>query len=345
MIKFKVGLQLYSIRQMAEKDLLETLKRVKALGYDGVELAGLYGHEAKQVKEWMDRVGLECISAHVPWRVETLKRVKALGYDGVELAGLYGHEAKQVKEWMDRVGLECISAHVPWRDLVENTNETLDMYQSLGCSYVAVPSVEEELRTSKGMKKLAEYLVPVADACKKRGMGLLYHNHDFEYEKGEDQISLLDGFLEQNPENLGAELDLGWVLAAGENPQEEIKKYHGRVPLLHMKDVKEKNPVYFCPVGRGLLPVRALMREAYGAGTEIKKYHGRVPLLHMKDVKEKNPVYFCPVGRGLLPVRALMREAYGAGTKWLIVEQDNEDLTTWNDVEYSVVFLKGQRFE
>lgn len=251
MIKFKIGLQLYSIRQMAEKDLFETLKRVKALGYDGVELAGLYGQEAKQVKEWMDGVGLE-----------------------------------------------CISAHVPWRELVEKTDETLDMYQSLGCSYVAVPSIEEELRTSRGMKKLAEYLIPVADACKKRGMELLYHNHDFEYEKGEDQISLLDGFLEQNPENLGAELDLGWVLAAGESPQEEIKKYHGRVPLLHMKDVEKKDPVYFCPVGKGLLPVRALMREAYQAGT-----------------------------------------------RWLIVEQDNEDLTTWNDVEYSVVFLKGQGFE
>ena len=35
MITFQIGLQLFSIRQMAEKDLHETLRRVKALGYDG----------------------------------------------------------------------------------------------------------------------------------------------------------------------------------------------------------------------------------------------------------------------------------------------------------------------
>ena len=49
-MKFPVALQLYSIRTDMEKDVLSTLKAVKEMGYDGVELAGLYGVEPAQMK-------------------------------------------------------------------------------------------------------------------------------------------------------------------------------------------------------------------------------------------------------------------------------------------------------
>ncbi len=65
-MKFPVALQLYSIRTDMEKDVLSTLKAVKDMGYDGVELAGLYGHAPEQMKAWLDEVGLTPISAHVP---------------------------------------------------------------------------------------------------------------------------------------------------------------------------------------------------------------------------------------------------------------------------------------
>ena len=42
-MKFPIALQLYSVRDLLEKDLEGGLKQVKELGYDGVELAGLYG--------------------------------------------------------------------------------------------------------------------------------------------------------------------------------------------------------------------------------------------------------------------------------------------------------------
>ena len=59
MIKFKIGLQLYSIRQMAEKDLYETLKRVKALGYDGVELGIIWtGSKTGEGMDGWSRTGM-----------------------------------------------------------------------------------------------------------------------------------------------------------------------------------------------------------------------------------------------------------------------------------------------
>jgi sugar phosphate isomerase/epimerase len=62
---FSVALQIYSVRDYAEKNLKETLQKVKDMGYDGVEFAGLYGHEPSEVKKMVDEIGLIPISAHV----------------------------------------------------------------------------------------------------------------------------------------------------------------------------------------------------------------------------------------------------------------------------------------
>ena len=48
--KLPVGLQVYSVRDDAEKDFLGTMKKIKEIGYDFVELAGLYGQTAEEVK-------------------------------------------------------------------------------------------------------------------------------------------------------------------------------------------------------------------------------------------------------------------------------------------------------
>ena len=64
----KLALQLYSVREDMEKDFLGTLKKVKEIGYEGGELAGLYGKSAAEVKEAFCEAGLEPISAHVAYQ-------------------------------------------------------------------------------------------------------------------------------------------------------------------------------------------------------------------------------------------------------------------------------------
>lgn len=61
-----VGLQLYSVRDDMGKDFKGTLQKVKEMGYDGVEFAGLFGHAPADIKAWCTEVGLNPISAHVP---------------------------------------------------------------------------------------------------------------------------------------------------------------------------------------------------------------------------------------------------------------------------------------
>ena len=61
-----VALQVYTVRDYAERDFAEAMKKVKEIGYDYVELAGLYGHSVKEIRAALRAAGVKAISAHVP---------------------------------------------------------------------------------------------------------------------------------------------------------------------------------------------------------------------------------------------------------------------------------------
>ena len=87
-----IALQMYSLRERAKDDLAGVLKEVAAMGYVGVETAGLYGHPAREVRKMLDDLQLVCCSTHgpMPTRDTIAERVDgaaALGTDMI-VAGL-----------------------------------------------------------------------------------------------------------------------------------------------------------------------------------------------------------------------------------------------------------------
>ena len=62
-----IAIQLYSVRDDMEKDFIGTIKKVKELGYDGVEFAGLFGKSGAEVKAICDDIDIKIVSAHVPY--------------------------------------------------------------------------------------------------------------------------------------------------------------------------------------------------------------------------------------------------------------------------------------
>lgn len=68
--KIPIGLQVYSVREAAAKDLAGVLKAIGQMGYEGVEFAGYYGHQAKAIRKMLDDSGLKCCGTHI--RLETL---------------------------------------------------------------------------------------------------------------------------------------------------------------------------------------------------------------------------------------------------------------------------------
>ena len=62
-----VAVQIYSVRADAKADLRDALVKIKEIGYDGVEFAGLYGHTPSEIRQLCEEIGLVPISAHVPY--------------------------------------------------------------------------------------------------------------------------------------------------------------------------------------------------------------------------------------------------------------------------------------
>jgi sugar phosphate isomerase/epimerase len=59
-----VALMLYTMRDECARDLEGVLRSVAEIGYDGVEVYDLHGHDAVQVREWLDGFGLVAVGRH-----------------------------------------------------------------------------------------------------------------------------------------------------------------------------------------------------------------------------------------------------------------------------------------
>ena len=75
-MKLPVAVQLFSLRNEAAEDLRGTLAKVKEMGYDGVELAGLYEREPEEIRAMCEAAGL------------TVKRLSRISIGKLKLDGL-----------------------------------------------------------------------------------------------------------------------------------------------------------------------------------------------------------------------------------------------------------------
>jgi sugar phosphate isomerase/epimerase len=100
----RVGIQLYSVRDRASKDLAGTLEGLAKIGYAEVETAGYYGHAASEVRELLDRNHLKAPSAHIGIEAieangdKTFADAKVIGHEWLTVASPPGRIAT-IDEW------------------------------------------------------------------------------------------------------------------------------------------------------------------------------------------------------------------------------------------------------
>ena len=75
-MKYSYGIQLYSVRDITEKNLSKALEQVASLGYNEVEFAGFFGHTAEEVKEMLEKTGLTVSGTHSGWEELTPDRIE-----------------------------------------------------------------------------------------------------------------------------------------------------------------------------------------------------------------------------------------------------------------------------
>lgn len=198
----------------------------------------------------------------------TVLKVAQLGYEGVELAGDGGLSAKDLKFLMAECGLEIAGSHSPFDALRNELDRVIEFNQTVGNKRVVCPYLPQPIQDKgkPGYQEAACVLYGVAQKLREVGLSLSYHNHSFEFVPDGDGY-LLDTLLEQTaPAGVLAEIDTYWVRHGGADPVEYVRKFSGRIELLHIKDMAPGSERGFAEVGAGILDWDGIFAAAEAAG-------------------------------------------------------------------------------
>jgi len=101
----RIGLQLYTVRDLMKNDLPGTLSKVAAIGYKEVEFAGYFGRTPAQIRELLRRDGLSSPSTHLPfeslesgWQKQ-LDDAKGIGHHWATIAWIPEDKRKTLDDW------------------------------------------------------------------------------------------------------------------------------------------------------------------------------------------------------------------------------------------------------
>jgi sugar phosphate isomerase/epimerase len=101
----KVGLQLYSVRDLMKADLPGTLRKVAQIGYKEVEFAGYFGRSPAQIKALLKQNGLTSPSSHIGLdilekdSVRAFADAKSIGHSWVTMPYIPEERRKTMDDW------------------------------------------------------------------------------------------------------------------------------------------------------------------------------------------------------------------------------------------------------
>ena len=230
----------------------------------------------------------------------TLKAVKEMGYDYVEFAGYFGKSADEIRAILDKYELECISVHQPVDFFEKEGKAAVDFLNTIGAKYCAIPVYKKD-EYYNNWDATMERFKNASRILKEGGIQLMYHNHSFEFRKIEGEY-ILDRIYSTLPSDvLMPQIDTCWVHYAGVNPAEYVRKYSGKIEVLHLKD-------FVC--------------QKFGNGPVYDLVDDAINEMGARDKEEFLGFKYVPVGEGIQDWKAILSAAEEAGVDCVIVEQD-----------------------
>lgn len=176
----------------------------------------------------------------------TLAKLAKMGYKEVEGFGykdgkLFGLTVSEFAAELAKNGLKMPSFHqmVTSADytngaLSDSFKKAIADLKLMGVESSFVPYMIDADRLKA--KEMANIFNVAAKYCQTLGVKFGYHNHDFEFKEYNGEM-LYKTLLDNTDKNLVKfEMDLYWVVVAGQQPVEWFKKYPGRFPYVHVKD-------------------------------------------------------------------------------------------------------------
>lgn len=238
---------------------------------------------------------------------ETMKKLSELGYHAVELS-----QIPMTKENVEAFAKACsdfnmkvvaCSAALEGEGR-ENLSDCFDKIvadcKALDCNFLRIGMLPVEcMGTKEKALGFIERMEAKAEELAEHGIELYYHNHHIEFTKYDGKY-LID-LIRERTQRIGFEIDVHWVHRGGVDPVSFIKRYAGRVKLLHLKDyrISKVQPLKPLP---GETPKEASKRW-------FNAFLGTVQ--------------FAEVGEGNLDFKSIIEAGLEAGSRYLIVEQDD----------------------
>ena len=182
----------------------------------------------------------------------SMKKIADIGYKYVQVSAIGPIPARCVADICTANGLEIVVTHTNLIKIRDEIDAVIEDHRIMGAKYVGIGSMPGEYsRNAEGVRRFISAYTPAALALEQAGMRLMYHNHDFEFEKyGEKRM--IEYLMEEFPQ-LGFILDTYWVQAAGGDPADWVVKLKGKIPVIHFKDMSWKNGMRMTEVMEGNL--------------------------------------------------------------------------------------------
>ena len=202
-----------------------------------------------------------------------LKQLASFGYTQVESfegsKGMFwGMPPADYKKYLNDLGMDALSSH--FNDIYKDTFEQKAAdAATAGLKYLILPS-EAGSKTADDYKKLADRFNACGEICKKNGLKVGYHNHDAVFKPVDGHVPLDILLNNTDKNNVVFEMDIYWVVTAGVDPVEYMKKYKGRFKLGHVKD-RIKNTTQHdasCTLGTGSIDYPAMLKTMKTNGME-----------------------------------------------------------------------------
>ncbi len=193
-----------------------------------------------------------------------LKQTVDFGFTEIETGKYLGDSATGFLAYCKEIGMKPIAGGISFTDKEDELKKKLDSLAELNLKYAVNywPWLTGGPFKLEDCKKSAEMLNNLGEACKKRGLTLCWHNHDKEFIAMEEGMPF-DYLMAHTDKNLvKCEMDIYWVAKGGTDPLTLLKKYAGRIPILHVKDMAPGEAKDFeCP-GSGIIDFPSIFREA-----------------------------------------------------------------------------------
>lgn len=195
----------------------------------------------------------------------TLSAVAGMGYRGVEMGMNFGGmEPAELAKFLQSINLAVAGIHVDQGAAADPANQLYAYAKAIGAPYVSISLAWD---VDKDWNAAIETTKKVATAARQNGIGFTYHNHSQEFQKIDGKYALDILYERTDPKLVECELDTFWIKTGGEDPASYIRKYKGRTPQIHLKDMDAETKS-FTEVGAGIIDLEGVFKAIEYVGAK-----------------------------------------------------------------------------